>query len=147
MKWFGYAIFLIVLGLIIYAYFYGNPKRTGNPASTATQTAAAQPPASGLAPGAAGAAPAPTPAQLSLEPRIRAVAAQTGVTIGSLQASGKAYQVQVDWIGDVASIGGDFVEQLIRQGVIRDFDGLPGGSRWYDDQGRSHFTESFLLKP
>jgi hypothetical protein len=69
------------------------------------------------------------------------------VTIGSLQTSGKEIRVQVDWVGDVASVGGDFVEQVLRQGIARDFEEVPKASRrWYDEGGRSHFTQSFVLK-
>jgi hypothetical protein len=85
----------------------------------------------------------PTP---SAQQRLQAVADQMGITVLVTQQAGNEVHAKVEWAGDVATIGGDYIEQLYREGVIFDFDANTTGQRWYDNQGRSRWVQNFVLK-
>ena len=91
--------------------------------------------------------PIPTPLTIpSAQQRLQAVADQMGITVLVTQQSGNEVHAKVEWAGDVATIGGDYIEQLYREGVIFDFDANTTGQRWYDNQGRSRWVQNFVLK-
>ena len=69
-----------------------------------------------------------------------------GIAVMVTQQSGNEVHAQVEWAGDVATIGGDYLEQLLREGVIFDFDANTTGQRWYDNQDRSRWVQNFVLK-
>ena len=144
MKGLFFLIVLIIAALFIYANFIQKPSQpeTSQPAAT---TATSQPGPGQAMGNQPAATPAPVAPNQNLLTRIQAVAKQTGVTIQSSTQSGKEMRVQVEWMGDVATIGGDFIEALLREGIIRDFQ-EEAGRRWYDKEGRSHFTQAYTLK-
>lgn len=78
------------------------------------------------------------------------IAQKTGVTIINMEPQDKDLLVTVEWIGDSAATGGDFLEAAVTgpTKVARTFDEKPSTEtpRTYDAQGRSHFKQSFLLK-
>lgn len=144
MKGIFFAIVLVIAALFVYANYCEKPARppeTSQPAPGAPSSpAAAQQPAGQNVAGAK-----PTPNIAALLPRIEAVAKQVGVNVQGTKQVGRDLRVQVEWMGDVPSIGGDFVDQLYKQGIIRDFDDETGRP-WVDEQGRQHFTQAYVLK-
>lgn len=146
---------LLLLALLIYSRFYNSPARDPQEGSPAANHPAATDATVGDASAATLAAPSSvppsgmpalaSPAQTIL-PRMQAAAAQHGVSIQNIQFTGKSIPITLDWVGDVATTGMDFVDQLLRDGIIRDIEEAGGGRRWFDAQGRSHFTQSLVLK-
>ena len=153
-KLFG-ILALLLLALLIYSRFYNAPTRPSQEISPAahhpTATGATVGDTSATTPAFPGeVTPSGMPALASpmqtILPRMQSAAAQHGVSIQNIQFTGKNVPITLDWVGDVATTGMDFVDQLLRDGIIRDFEEAGGGRRWFDAQGRSHFTQSLVLK-
>ncbi|MBN1865860.1 hypothetical protein JW916_01080 [Candidatus Sumerlaeota bacterium] len=76
---------------------------------------------------------------------LMSLARKAGVTVQITGVQGMNVSARVEWMGDVATIGADYLEMTIREGVVWDFEDR-GGRRWYDPQARSHWTQDYLLK-
>ena len=137
---------LIIIGVLVIFKFgsEGNDPPTGvDPAgANGSQQGQVSPP-NQLAPSAPLLTPFPT--QTALQ-RLQAVAEPMDIYVQVTQQSGNEVHAQVEWMGDVATIGGDYLEQLLREGVIKDFNANTSGQRWYDDQSRSRWVQNFVLK-
>jgi hypothetical protein len=84
--------------------------------------------------------------QRNISGELNALAARTGVRLLAFQpgAPGQAV-IAIEWSGDNAALGGDFIEAALREKIIRDFDPTPSlGQRM--QQGRRFFTARYQLK-
>jgi hypothetical protein len=136
-KMIGWALFIAVL-VIGFLYFYGmSPEdhKLPPPPSTPSTTVSA-----------------PAWTVQSLQQRINEVIEaspdmkQVKMMVEVQQLQGKEATIHTTWEGDVAVYGGDFVKALFDQQVIRDFDEKGASGRWADQDGRSHWTQDFILK-
>ena len=98
---------------------------------------------------AAPAPPAPTPvpqAQIApqssvLDIKFQALAKDAGVTATVLSQNGRKVRLRVEWGGDQATLGGDYLLLLYRNDVISNFDEKVQGSQGYDSQGRRRWIQ------
>ena len=70
-------------------------------------------------------------------------AADTEVQITKMD--GRTVSIRVEWMGDVATNGGDYIDLLIKEGMIRDFKEV-NANHWFDREARSRWTEDFVVK-
>ncbi len=84
--------------------------------------------------------------QSSLEKQLQAIAAKNNVRVRMGQKQGQSLRVQVEWSGDVATLGGDYIMALFRENIIRDFDSVGKGQRGADKAGRSVWSQDYDLK-
>lgn len=66
------------------------------------------------------------------------------VSIVGYSESGLTVNVVVDWVGDSVGPGGDFLDEGVKQGIIRNFNDK-GFREYYDRQGRRHFQAAYEL--
>ncbi len=90
--------------------------------------------------------PQPQPVRtVDIEGTLHAAAKISGVVIKSFSQTGKEARVRVEWGGDVATLGGDFMEVLFRDNNIRDVE-VAGNNVYYDRQQRRVWSQDFLVK-
>lgn len=119
MRW---IVILVIVGAVL--FFLMNredesakkPASSPSPASQASMTPAPAQPVPQQAGPARQQPPAPDPTL-----RLKQVAAQVGVELRGYQPQPGGALIMVAWGGDQATLGGDFLDQCSRQGVIRDF--------------------------
>lgn len=73
-------------------------------------------------------------------------ATEAGVQLVAYEQQDRSAKVTVRWIGDVASLGGDFIQQCLTDQIIRDFDlpakqntGYQDGRRFWMAEYNVHF--------
>lgn len=136
---------LLVLGL----YFLGRREKTPEPdtsdvsPATAAQSSTTRAPAPAAAPQAV-----LRPRTLLEDPRVQAAARGARVEVSRFDRTGREGRVDVRWSSDVMTQGGDFLEALLLEGVIRDIDHEstqlrqlrdPGGRRIWQASFRVYF--------
>ena len=133
----GFLVLIVVAVLCYMGYRYMENREANSPAPTSA--------ASG---GAARAAGAPVDlAAVTL--RLNEAAQKVGVVVMQVERkSDRSAVVTVEWTGDVASLGGDFLnEAVIERKIARDFENVKVDQpMWSDAQGKRHFREAFELK-
>lgn len=141
MKAFIYLVLLVVavvLAMIVWDRYSAPPAPLAKPPAPAPAAANTAPmPAAG--PGA----PAGSTV-MSRRPMIEQAARSTKVTIATYSESGSSVTVQVNWKGDVATLGGDFLDACIRVGM-RDFDTI-NQSKGLDKDRRTMWSATYRLK-
>lgn len=111
------VILIVIIGLVINMSEERKPQRSAPPMSVPVQTPAATP--------AAQPASAPVGQANDKFNQIYALAQQQRVQV-QLQPSANGAVAQVSWGGDVATLGGDFLQALMTQGIVRDFSPAQG---------------------
>ncbi|NQU44501.1 hypothetical protein HQ520_14515, partial [bacterium] len=89
--------------------------------------------------------PAQTP---SSDPRLRKlveVARLQQVDLQIRDVQGSRVTVDVSWMGVHGAKGGEYIDALLRQGTIRDFNQVGESRIWYDRDTRRHYGQSFEL--
>jgi hypothetical protein len=135
----GLFVLIVVIAVCFLGLQYFKSEKAGN--------APAQPAATGSS--SAGTGASATLDMAAIEPRLKAAAEKIGVTVTKVEPKdpGSAV-VTVVWTGDVASLGGDFVsEVVIAQKIARDFDPVKVDQpMWIDAQGARHYRGAYDLK-
>ncbi len=138
------VLLILVAALVAGLYFLGRRKAETLPSPGSTPPPATFAPAS---PPLVAATPPPS----GLIPRdrsadMKALAQAAGVTITRLERTGLEGVIEVEWIGDVMTVGVDFIESLLRQGIIRDFEPIGRGlSISMTPDGRRLLKASFKI--
>jgi hypothetical protein len=153
-----YRNLAIVLVLIAAALIYlklAGPQPTPPPVKTATPDTPQAPgfptqaqPASPLIPTPAATprptlGPTPVPTQAYAN-KIAELAQRTGVQIQSYSETGGRVNVVIHWIGDSTGPGGDFLDEGVKEGLIRNFK-ENGFRRYHDRQLRTHHEAAYEL--
>ena len=151
--------FLILVVLLVAAYFYltyddgAAPPQTQEQSSESSETGGAEsdpyaafraPPAATPRPATGGGRP-PAAGVGSFEGRLRSVARSQGVVVKSFRQTGKEVRGSIEWGGNVATLGGDFMEALYRESGVFSVDVTPRPP-YYDRQQRRFFRADFLVK-
>lgn len=123
----------IIIAGVLYLYLSYDEDAGQSQSQTQSQTQS-QPQTQSQAPRAA-----------DIRSTLDAAAAMKGVVIKSFSQTGKEARVRVEWGGDVATLGGDFMEVLFRDKNIRDVENA-GQNVYYDRQKRRVWSQEFLLK-
>lgn len=156
------VIVLLVVGFLIYLTHAGGDRTAVPPAVTpaaATVPAARTVQRQGpdgyvqLRPAPATAAPASAPASAvgasapmsSRRSELEAAAREARVAIVLYKEGDRQAEVAIEWKGDSAGNGGDFLDLLIKKGVMRDFDYIKSAHR-VNRLGQSVWTSSFTVK-
>jgi hypothetical protein len=136
---------LLVFAVAIILVFWWLGQQTASPPPVAVQPTPAQPsrpqPAPMAQPSAGGAPAAPQPSRRAAADR---AAAEARVTISSWRETPGEAIVEIRWTTDNAAQGGDFLDALMRAGVLRDFDELGKGQMMSNN--RRTFMATFRLK-
>ena len=82
----------------------------------------------------------------TLEEKLQSIATNNDVRVSLGQQQGQSLRVRVQWSGDVATLGGDYIMALYRDNLIRDFDSVGKGQRGADSAGRSVWSQEYDLK-
>lgn len=109
------------------------PDPSESQAATEPELAATQSPAQPLQPA--------RPAVDDVLERIKKVAARNRVEIVGWQRGGGGANIKIQWIGDSSGPGGDFVNDLLRQGIIRSADNPQQGIFVNPHQQRVYWTQ------
>ncbi len=148
--WIGIVIVIVIIAALIYiTQEEPAPTSTQTTTTTATQTQAPEP-----APTEEAATPDPAATQAAAQPRqpaqpavddvlerIKQVAAQNRVQIVGWQRGGSGAIIKLQWIGDSSGPGGDFINDLLRQGIIRSADDPQQGVGFNRQQQRVYWTQ------
>lgn len=114
-------LILLIITFIVVMAFWNSGERP-KPAAPAA-TPAAEAPAAEPTPLAAVPRPAAQPnPNANVLARMQTVARQTGVRITGFQPQQGGAMVAVAWPWGNAALGGDFLENCLKEGVIRDID-------------------------
>jgi len=59
----------------------------------------------------------------------------------------KQARIRMAWMGDVASCGGDYLDKLITEGIIKDINlNAPGEKKpWIDQDSRTHWVQDITV--
>ena len=115
------VLFLIIAAII--GYFVA--QRESSPSQTAAAT---------------------TPSPAAVRAQLEEIAQKEGVQLTGIKQTGQEVTIQVQWIGDVAAVGGDYILAVSNAGLIRDFDEIGQGRIWVDQDNRRHWSKDFVLK-
>lgn len=144
MRW----ILLIAITAALLYYFMNMAAPPPKPVATAPQSASVPAPENAAAPATPAQAPAPaaTPnVAASVIPRLQAAARQTGVTLRDFRMQPGGAWVYISWPGGNATLGGDFLEACMNQGIIRDFDMNNKKEGMGVENGVQMFTAQYLV--
>lgn len=141
MKWFLIIVILAVIALVLSQYLDEPPRPVKPP-----QTAAAPTPEPTTTPQA----PPPRPAaqanpNANVLARMQTVARQTGVRITSFQPQQGGAVVAIAWPGGNAALGGDFLENCMKEGIIRDIDLNKKKEGMAMENGQQIFTAMYTV--
>ncbi|MCE5231109.1 hypothetical protein LLG95_16150 [bacterium] len=136
MRW---LIVIVVLGIIAAIYFSGD-------SSTQTTQQPAPPPAQVSEPEPTPEEPTPQPRQAQAPApdklqQIRQVANKYRIQIVNYQPGGNGAFIHIQWVGDSTGPGGDFIRDLLGQGIIRDATNPKQGISVDRQQRRVYWTQ------
>lgn len=154
MRFYRNLLIVVVIVAAVIAFlklgtpYFVSPQRPSSPAPTPSATPA--PPMQPVAMSTPRPQPPPmpkpamTPVPTNYRSRLEAVARSQRVSIVGYSESGLTVNVVVDWVGDSVGPGGDFLDEGVKQGIIRNFNDK-GFREYYDRQGRRHFQAAYEL--
>lgn len=135
----GLFVLIVVIAVCFLGLQYFKSEKAGN--------APAQPAATGSSSAGTGASAAPD--MTAIEGRLKAAAQKVGVEMTKFEPKGtRDAVVTVEWTGDVASLGGSFLDEVTQaQKIVRDFDPVKVDQpMWIDPQGARHYRGAYDLK-
>lgn len=130
MRWI--IMLVIIVAIVIYL---ANRQEAPKPAPQPEPTPVAQ-----------SAPPAPPAPQIDRMELYRQAAQAAGVELRGVEPAANGALVSVAWVGDVASLGGDFIEQCVRRGAIRDFDENAVKMGLSQEDGRQVHTAQYTVR-
>lgn len=146
--WIGIAIIIILVILLISINDGGNaPATTTTTTTTTTQTQTADPSQQNTEEPEPTPEAAPQPRRQAQQPvdgklqALKIVAARNRVQLAGYQRGGAGAKIRIEWIGDSSGPGGDFMMDLLRQGVIRSADNAQQGINVNQQQQRVYWTQ------
>ena len=142
-------VFLIVLAALIYIGTTRNEEKrmAETPRSESAQEKSNVPKRSAQQNSTASSNSAVSGSALSaLDKQLQAIAAKNNVRVTLGQKQDQSQRVHVEWSGDVATLGGDYIMALFRNKLIKDFDPVGKGQRSTDQAGRSVWSQDYDLK-
>lgn len=146
-------IFILIIAAIIAFLKLGGPYLVTPPAPAPAPTPVAQPAPPVEQPMAVSQQPArptfppprvPVAAPTGIRVKLDAIARGTRVSIIAYREQGRKVNVTVQWVGDSTGPGGDFLDECVRQGILRDFKDQ-GFKEFHDRQGRRTYQAAYEL--
>lgn len=136
--WIGILIVIIVIIALILLNDYEPTPPPVAPTPTQAQTPEPEPTATQVA---AQPRPPVRPAIDDILERIKQVAARNRVEIVGWQRTGGGANIKIQWIGDSSGPGGEFMHDLLLQGIIRSADNAQQGIFVNRQQQRVYWTQ------